>query len=348
MTVTPAPDTARYLVLHRRIRWLVAATISYNVVEAAVALGAGTVASSAALIGFGLDSLVEVLSAAAVAWQFAGGSRHRDREHVALRIVALSFFGLAAIVTVEASRSLLGAAEARPSPIGIVLAATSLVIMPTLSLWKRRAGRELGSASVVADSKQTMICAALSAVVLGGLLANSTLGWAWADSVAALVIAAVAVREGIQALRGDTCCAAAGEALTSPRTVSGRCGPDDPSAGARPPIACSLDASAMSTRITDWEAVLDDVRRRTALGDDGVRLELGPGVDLERLAGLLAAERQCCPFLTFTLRVGHHGDRLDVQAPAQAYDVVTALVGAPDTGPRPGGPQAEAATSARP
>ncbi|WP_250442866.1 cation transporter [Actinotalea sp. C106] len=200
----PAP--ARRDLLRRRVRLIVAATIGYNVVEAVVAIGAGAAASSTALIGFGLDSVVEVLSATAIAWQFAGGVNHEDREHRALRVVAFSFFALAALVTFEAVRALLGAAETRHSTVGIVLAALSLVVMPGLAWWERRTGRELGSASVVADSAQLLVCSALSGVLLVGLVANSALGWGWADPVAALVIAAVAVREGVNALRGDTCC----------------------------------------------------------------------------------------------------------------------------------------------
>ena len=211
-----AATSQRTDVLRRRVRLVVAATIAYNVVEAAVALTAGAAASSSALIGFGLDSCVEVLSAAAIAWQFVGGRNHEDREHLALRVVALSFFALAAFVTVDALRSLLGGAEAQHSTVGIVLAAVSLVVMPGLSWFERRTGRELGSASVVADSKQTMICASLSAVLLVGLVANSALGWSWADPLAALVIAAVAVREGIEALRGDTCCAPVAVLLAAP------------------------------------------------------------------------------------------------------------------------------------
>lgn len=195
---------ARRATLQRRIRWIVAATIAYNVVEAVVALSAGTVASSAALIGFGLDSIVEVLSAAAVAWQFSSPDPHR-RERTALRVIALSFFGLAAFVSIDAARSLLGFVDARHSTVGIVLAAISVVIMPAFSLFERRTGRELGSASAIADSKQTLICSYLSAAVLIGLVLNSTLGWAWADSVAALVIAVFAVREGVEAWRGDAC-----------------------------------------------------------------------------------------------------------------------------------------------
>lgn len=193
--------------LSRRIRLFVAATITYNVIEAVIALTEGARVSSTALIGFGLDSVIEVSSAAAVAWQFAGRDPE-SRERVALRIIAFSFFGLAAYVTVDAVRSLLGVGEARHSAVGIALAAVSLAIMPVLSWAQRRAGRELGSLSAVADSKQTLLCTYLSAVLLAGLLLNSLFGWSWADPIAALVIAVIAVKEGVNAWRGETCCAA--------------------------------------------------------------------------------------------------------------------------------------------
>ena len=192
-------------ILARRIRLLVAATITYNVAEAAIALTEGARVSSSALFGFGLDSVIEVSSAAAVAWQFAARDPE-TREKAALRFIAFSFFALAAYITVDAVLSLLGVGEARPSPIGIALASASLVIMPALSLAQRRAGRELGSQSAVADSKQTLLCTYLSAALLVGLLLNGLLCWSWADPVAALVIAAIAVREGINAWRGDPCC----------------------------------------------------------------------------------------------------------------------------------------------
>lgn len=197
------PD--RRTVLQRRIRLLVAATIAYNVIEAAVALGAGAAASSAALVGFGLDSVIEVSSAAAIAWQFAAPDPEA-REKAALRFVAVCFFALAAYIAVESALALSGHGEARPSPVGIALAAVSLVVMPALSLAQRRAGRELGSRSAVADSRQTLLCAYLSAVLLAGLVLNAWLGWSWADPVAALVIAAAAVREGREAWRGEQCC----------------------------------------------------------------------------------------------------------------------------------------------
>lgn len=225
---TITPGDARAGVLRRRVRLIVAFTIAYNVVEAVIAIVAGAAASSAALVGFGLDSTVEVLSAAAVAWQFAVPD-HERREHVAMRVIAVAFFALAAYVTVEAVRSLAGASPPDTSVVGIGLAAVSVVVMPTISALERRTGRELGSASVVADSKQTLLCAWLSGVLLVGLLANAALGWSWADPLAALVIAAVAVREGWEALRGDACSTPAG-ALVADRGDAGA----EPSCSAGP------------------------------------------------------------------------------------------------------------------
>lgn len=196
----------RRAALHWRIRLVVAFTITWNVVEAAVALVAGGVASSAALIGFGLDSIVEVLSAAvAIAWQFAASDPQR-RERTALRVVAVSFFALAAYVSVDAVLSLIGLRDPQHSPVGMVLAALGLVVMPFLNWFEWRTGRELGSASAVADSRQTLLCTYLSAALLVGLLLNGLLGWVWADAIAALVIALVAVREGIAAWKGTACC----------------------------------------------------------------------------------------------------------------------------------------------
>lgn len=211
------PGAKRRAVLSLRIRLFAAATITYNLIEAVVALWAGGVADSSALIGFGLDSVIEVASALALSWQFSAKEPER-REHLTLRIIAASFFALAAFVTVDAVRSLAGAGEAQHSTPGIVIAALSLAIMPVLSWGQRRAGRELGSKTAVADSKQTLLCAYLSAVLLAGLVLNSTLGWWWADAGAALVIAAIAVREGINAWRGDVCCAVPNAAAHSTGT----------------------------------------------------------------------------------------------------------------------------------
>jgi divalent metal cation (Fe/Co/Zn/Cd) transporter len=215
--LTAGASPQRRSVLTRQIRWLVAATITYNVIEAIVAITAGTRASSTALIGFGLDSIVEVSSAAAVAWQFSATDPER-RERTALRIIAFSFFALAAYVSIESSRALLGADRAEHSTIGLALAALSLLVMPLLSTAQRRAGRELGSASAIADSKQTLLCTYLSAVLLVGLGVNTLFGWWWADPIAALIIAAVAVKEGREAWRGEACCAPTTASLRSAPT----------------------------------------------------------------------------------------------------------------------------------
>lgn len=204
-TLAAIPSATRAAALQRRVRVLVGGVLVYNAVEALVALTAGAIASSTALVGFGLDSIIEVTSALAITWQYAHHTPS-DREHRTLRIIAWSFFALAAYVTFDAVITLAGVREAEHSPVGIALTALSLMVMPVVSIAERRAGRELGSASVIADSKQTLLCSYLSAVVLGGLVLNSTLGWSWADPIAGLVIAALAVREGREALRGDVCC----------------------------------------------------------------------------------------------------------------------------------------------
>jgi divalent metal cation (Fe/Co/Zn/Cd) transporter len=205
----PTLTAARRETLHRRIRLIVAITIGYNLIEAGIAIAAGSVASSAALVGFGLDSSIEVLSAAAVAWQFTRRDPERW-EKPTLRVIAIAFFALAAYVTVTSVGALLTGERPEHSTIGIVLTAVSVVVMPFLSFAERRAGREAGSATAVADSKQTLICAYLSAAVLVGLVANSVLGWWWADAVAGLVIAAFAVREGVEAWKGDACATSVG------------------------------------------------------------------------------------------------------------------------------------------
>ena len=197
-------DPAERVRLGRRAQLLAGASVAYNVVEAGVAIAAGVAAGSVALIGFGLDSTVEVSSALIILWQF----RHavpESRERAALKALAVSFFALAAYVAFEAVSALVGGETPDASPVGIGLAIASLLIMPWLSRAQRRTGQALGSRAVEADGKQTRLCAYLSGVLLVGLVLNATLGWGWADPVAALVIAGVAVREGIEAWRGDHC-----------------------------------------------------------------------------------------------------------------------------------------------
>ena len=181
-------------------------SVAYNVIEGVIAISAGIAAGSVALVGFGLDSAVEVSSGLIILWQFS----HRipeSRERQALRLLAVSFFALATYVGFESARALVTGAEADHSRVGIGLAIASLIIMPFISYAQRRTGRALGSNAVYADGTQTLLCTYLSAVLLVGLVLNATLGWSWADPVAGLVIAAVAVREGLEAWRGEGCCA---------------------------------------------------------------------------------------------------------------------------------------------
>lgn len=198
-----APMTAaRRSILHRRVRFIVGFTISYNVVEAIVAIWAGALASSAALVGFGLDSVVEVLSAAAIAWQFTRKEPERW-EKVTVRAIGLAFFALAAYVSVDAVMSLISQEGPEHSPLGLGITALSLIVMPLLAWFEVRTGRELESKSVMADAKQLILCIYLSGAVFIGLILNTLFGWWWADSVAALVVAVLAIREGIEAWRGD-------------------------------------------------------------------------------------------------------------------------------------------------
>lgn len=221
-TALTPDDKAR---LGRRAQLLAGASVTYNLVEAVIAITAGIVAGSVALVGFGLDSVVEVSSGLIILWQF----RHRlpeSREQQALRLMALSFFALAAYVTFESVRALLGDHDPDPSPVGIALAAASLVIMPFLSWAQRRTGKALGSNAVVADSTQTLLCTYLSAVLLVGLVLNATLGWSWADPIAGLIIAAVAIKEGREAWRGEGCCAPMSSAAHAHDATDG-CGCSD-------------------------------------------------------------------------------------------------------------------------
>lgn len=189
----------------RAVLGLAWATISWNSIEAVVAIASGRAADSVALVGFGLNSIVEVGSAVIVVWQFSGPDEQREAR--ALRLIAISFFVFAAYVAGRALWDLASGTEPSESLVGIGLAVASLLVMPLLALTKRVLGRRMGSRTVVADGAQTLLCSYLSAVLLVGLVANAAFGWWWADPASALVIAALAAREGREAWRGETCCA---------------------------------------------------------------------------------------------------------------------------------------------
>jgi divalent metal cation (Fe/Co/Zn/Cd) transporter len=203
-TVDTAQTASRTGALRRRAVLLAWFTVTWNAIEAVVALAAGAAADSSALVGFGLDSTIEVSSALVVLWHL-GAHRPDDRERTALRLIAVSFFALAVWVATNATLDLARQHEPDTSAVGIALAVASLIVMPALAIAKQRTGRAMGTATVVADSAQTWLCTSLSAVLLVGLGANAWLDWWWADPVAGLAIAAVAAREGISVWRGDHC-----------------------------------------------------------------------------------------------------------------------------------------------
>ena len=194
--------------LARRGRRLEYVTILWNSAEGLIAVAAGAVAGSISLVGFGVDSFIEVTSGAALLWRMAVDhdvERRAGRERLALRIVGAAFLALGVYVAVEAIRDLWGHAVPESSPPGMVLAAVSLVVMPLLARAKRRIGDALDSRAMHADATQTDFCAYLSAILLAGLGLNAAFGWWWADPVAGLVMVPIIVREGIEGFRGDPC-----------------------------------------------------------------------------------------------------------------------------------------------
>jgi divalent metal cation (Fe/Co/Zn/Cd) transporter len=195
--------------LVRRGRYLEYFTIGYNSLEGLIAVTAGLIAGSIALVGFGFDSLIEVTSGAVLLWRLNADIDEERRERVeaiSLRIVGVCFVLLAIYVTYDSAKSLIKREAPHESIAGIVLAAVSLMVMPLLVRAKRKVARAINSRALMADSKQTELCTYLSAILLGGLLLNAFFGWWWADPVAALIMVPIIMNEGIEGLRGETCC----------------------------------------------------------------------------------------------------------------------------------------------
>jgi divalent metal cation (Fe/Co/Zn/Cd) transporter len=206
-TVTPILVTGERERLVRRARLLAAGGIAWHFIEFTIAMAAGVAASSIALIGFGIDSLIESAAGFILLWRFAARRSNSEvAERRAQQLIAASFFLLAAYVGVEAVRTLVAGNHPEASWIGIGLAAFTAPTMPLLALAKRRVGNRLGSAATVQEGIQNMLCAYLSVALLLGLLANALFAWWWADPAAAFVIAAVAAREGRESWRGEGCC----------------------------------------------------------------------------------------------------------------------------------------------
>ena len=194
----------------RLVRWarlLAWSSLAWMTAEGAIAIVAGVRADSIALIGFGIDSAIEGLASVVIIWRFWGSrALSETAERRAQKLVAVQFFILAPYVGIESIRTLVAGDHPEVSQLGIALTAVSLVLMPVFGLAKRRVGARLGSRATVGEGMQNILCAYLSAAVLGGLVANAIVGWWWADPLAGLVIAFVAVREGIESWRGEDCC----------------------------------------------------------------------------------------------------------------------------------------------
>lgn len=193
-----------------RSRWLNLATLAYNALEGIVAIAAGTVAGSVALVGFGIDSGIELAASAVALWRLNADADHHRRERaerLSHRLIGALFMALALYVSVDAIVALWHRDEPRASPVGIALAAASVIVMPLLARAKRRVGLALGSRALTAEAKQTSLCMWLSVILLGGLLLNATVGWWWADPVAALVMVPIIAREGVEGLKGQSACA---------------------------------------------------------------------------------------------------------------------------------------------
>jgi divalent metal cation (Fe/Co/Zn/Cd) transporter len=304
MSGTLSPE--RRATLHRRVRFIVVFTITWNVIEAIVALSAGTAASSAALIGFGLDSVIEVASAAAIAWQFTRKDPERW-ERATVKVIAIAFFALAAYVTIDAILALTGVREPEHSPVGIGIAIASLIVMPGLAWFEFSTGRALASRSVQADAKQLLLCIYLSGTVLIGLILNTLLGWAWADSVAALVVAVLAIREGIEAWQGE---------LESPFEIL-----DDLDSAEHEDSAasgaCTLPTDQRQKRQAQWRAFEDEYELDIERCETRLVIHYAKVEDsITRLRALVDSERDCCAFAQWSVDDSHYDLQLDVTAPA--------------------------------
>lgn len=202
-----AHGSAAYLRLARRAKLLSWASLAYMALEGLVAIVAGIVAGSIALIGFGIDSAIEGFASVVIVWRFTGSRTlsHRAEER-AQKLVAIQFFILAPYVGIEAVRALINGSHADESIVGIALAASSVVVMPFLGRAKQRIGSRIGSSATASEGKQNLLCAYLAAALLIGLLGNALFGAWWLDPLVALFIAVVAIQEGREAWRGQACC----------------------------------------------------------------------------------------------------------------------------------------------
>jgi hypothetical protein len=308
VTGASAPGVSRgeWLRLARWARRLSWASLAYMAVEGGVALVAGLVAGSIALVGFGIDSAIEGLASLVIVWRFTGTRLHSEHaEQRAQRLVAIQFFILAPYISVQAIRELAGGQHADPSWVGIGLALSSIVLMPALGIAKQRIGRRMGSVATRGEGAQNLLCAYMAGALLVGLAGNALLGLWWLDPTAALAIAALAVREGIEAWHGDSCCIPGATADTDtcsddccrPAPTDDCCAPAS-SSGPLPIAKCRLDVAGLRDQADRYRrlgATATHIERRHG----ALTVMFGDEPDEHLLTETIAVERDCCPFFEF-------------------------------------------------
>lgn len=299
---------AEWLRLARRARWLSWASLGYMAIEGGVALFAGVVAGSVALVGFGIDSAIEGFASVVIVWRFTGSRLHSElAEQRAQRLVAIQFFLLAPYIGVQAIRDLFGGQHPDASWVGIGLAISSIVLMPALGIAKQRIGRRMGSVATQGEGAQNLLCAYMAVALLAGLAGNALFGLWWLDPVAALAIAALAVREGIESWRGESCCIpVTSDSLTGGKDCCSSSADDPQPAGccsAQPPTAlpiaqCHLDPAGMRDQADRYRRLgmtMTSIERH----DAELVAMFGGDLDEQLLEQTVAVEGDCCPFFEF-------------------------------------------------
>jgi len=316
-TSAPAPGVSRaeWLRLARWARWLSWASLAYMAVEGGVALAAGLVAGSIALVGFGIDSAIEGFASLVIVWRFTGTRLHSEHaERRAQRLVAVQFFILAPYITVQAIRDLAGGEHPDASWVGIGLAISSIVLMPALGIAKQRIGRRMGSIATQGEGAQNLLCAYMAAALLVGLAGNAVLGLWWLDPAAALAIAALAVREGVEAWRGESCCLPA--AGSDADDCSDECCSPRQADESLAIAECRLDLAGVRVQADRYRrlgATAVHVDRR-----DGVlSVTFGTALDERLLRETIAVERECCAFFDFDYQPAERRLSITVQHPQQ-------------------------------
>ncbi|MFT3865860.1 MAG: hypothetical protein QM729_16465 [Solirubrobacterales bacterium] len=293
----PALDRERYAAVARKVKLLSWLSLAWMTVEGAVAITAGVLASSIALVGFGLDSVIEGVASVIIIWRFSGSRVFSHAaEQRAQKLVAIQFFLLAPYVGIESVRVLIDGEHPSVSTLGIALSVGSLIFMPMLGVAKERLADRIGSAATKGEGRQNMLCAYLAAALFVGLLGNALFGAWWLDPAVGLLIAAVAVREGIEAWRGEGCCVAS---PLDGATFADGCEDDCCASSAGPP-SCSLDPGDLPAQRERYAAI-----GRMAAGVErdprSLTVTLSEAADLGLVEETVDIERACCPFFAIDL-----------------------------------------------